>query len=64
MPEGVVNVGNEWYFEEFAKGGVRSLGLDDSNSLKPENGAGGTASPVHAMPAADEKKRILDLFKN
>ena len=64
VPEGVVNSGNEWYFEEFAKGGVRALGLDDPNSPKPENGSAEPASSVHALPPADEKKRILDLFKN
>jgi penicillin-binding protein 1A len=50
-PEGVVHVGGEWYYDEFAKGaGVSNLGLDD----KPE---------AAALPPADEKKRILDLFK-
>ena len=55
-PEGVTNVGGEWYFTEFARGGVQSLGLE------PE-GADGSHS-VHALPPAEEKKRILDLFKN
>ena len=64
VPEGLVNVGNEWYFEEFVKGGVRSLGLDDPASLDNKKGSGETAASVHALPAADEKKRILDLFKN
>jgi penicillin-binding protein 1A len=52
-PEGVVNVGGEWYFDEFAKGaGVASMGLDD-----------GTITPA-PLPAADEKKKIMDLFRN
>ncbi|MBC7919029.1 MAG: penicillin-binding protein 1A [Rhodoferax sp.] len=51
-PEGVVNVGGEWYYDEFAKGGgVSNLGLDD----KPQS---------IVLPPAEEKKRILDLFKN
>ncbi len=55
-PEGVVNVGGEWFFDEYAKGtGISSLGLND----KP-----GTISGVIAMPPADEKKKILDLFRN
>jgi penicillin-binding protein 1A len=52
-PEGVVNVGGEWYYDEFARGGgVTGLGLDD----KPE--------ATQSLPPADEKKKILDLFKN
>ena len=51
-PEGVVNVGGEWYYDEFAKGGgVSTLGQDD----KPQS---------IVLPPAEEKKRILDLFKN
>ena len=49
-PEGIVRLNNEWYFEEFAKnGGV---------------GAVGAGSTHQAQPAADEKKSILDLFRN
>ena len=56
-PEGVVNVGGEWYFDEFAKGaGISSLGLND----KPGSSPAGTL----VLPAADEKKKIIDLFKN
>jgi penicillin-binding protein 1A len=60
-PEGVVNVGGEWYYDEFAKGsGVSSLGLEDKSG-----GSGSApAAQVQVMPPADEKKRILDLFKN
>ncbi len=57
-PEGVIHSGGEWFYDEFANGaGVSSMGLDD----KPD-GAGGTGS--QALPVADEKKKILDLFKN
>ena len=53
-PEGMVHVGNEWYFDEFAKGaGVSGLGLDKKTDAEPQ-----------PLPAADEKKKILDLFKN
>ena len=49
-PEGIVRLNNEWYFEEFAKnGGV---------------GAVGAGAPHQALPATDEKKSILDLFRN
>jgi len=50
-PEGVLYVNGDWYFEEFAKGnGVTSLGLGN------EKGS--------SLPEPDEKKRILDLFRN
>jgi penicillin-binding protein 1A len=53
IPEGVVNVGGEWFYDEYARGsGISSLGLDDS---------GKSTIP---MPPADEKKSILDLFRN
>jgi penicillin-binding protein 1A len=49
VPEGVVNVGGEWFYEEYTRGaGVSSLGLEDK---LPE------------APSEDEKKSILDLFK-
>ena len=55
-PEGVIHSGGEWFYDEYVKGaGISSLGLHD----KP-----GVASGVLALPPADEKKRILDLFKN
>ena len=47
-PEGVVNIGGEWYYEEYVQGGgVSSLALEDSTP-KPSN--------------AEERKGILDLF--
>ena len=59
-PDGVVTSGGEWYFDEFAHGtGVSNLGLDDRNA-KP--GTSNTTS--QDLPPADERKRILDLFKN
>jgi len=54
-PEGLVHVAGEWYYEEFTPGsGVSSLGLTPAV----------TGAETQALPAADEKKRILDLFKN
>jgi len=53
VPEGILNIGGEWFYDEFAKGaGVSGLGLED----KP-------AAP-QPLPAGDEKKKILDLFKD
>jgi penicillin-binding protein 1A len=58
VPEGVVQVGGEWYFDEYAPGkGVTTLGMDSDGS------AGGQPATI-PMPAADEKKKILELFKN
>ncbi len=57
-PVGVVNVGGEWFYDEYARGsGIRSVGLDSdpASSGVPE---------AQTLPPADEKKKILDLFKN
>ncbi len=58
VPAGVVNSGGEWFYDEFANGGgVTHLGLD--------NGAGAPApTQVIPLPAADERRKILDLFRN
>jgi penicillin-binding protein 1A len=54
-PEGVVHVGGEWYYDEFSKGaGVSGLNLDDKADI----------TQPQALPPSDEKKKILDLFKN
>jgi penicillin-binding protein 1A len=52
-PEGVVQLGGEWYYDEFARGaGISSLGLSDTP----------VAPGSIVLPPAEEKKRILDLF--
>jgi penicillin-binding protein 1A len=49
-PPGVVNVNNEWYYEEYANGsGVNSLGLEELAATPPPN--------------EEERKGILDLFR-
>lgn len=51
-PEGVLNIGGEWYYDEFARGaGVSTLGSDAKHEAAP-------------MQPPEEKKKILDLFKN
>jgi penicillin-binding protein 1A len=51
-PPGVTHDSGDWTYTEFGKGaGVSSLGMDGK-------------SGNNEMPANDEKKRILDLFKN
>jgi len=48
-PEGVINVGGDWMFDEFGHGeGVKSLGLDDK---------------VPEPPNPEERNSILDLFR-
>jgi penicillin-binding protein 1A len=58
VPEGVVNSGGEWFYDEYVNGaGVTTLGMNDS-------GGAAKQPQVISMPPADEKKRILELFKN
>jgi penicillin-binding protein 1A len=58
VPEGVTNSGGEWFYNEYAKGaGIGSVGLDDK--------AKGPEGPeVQTLPVTDEKKKIMDLFRN
>jgi penicillin-binding protein 1A len=59
-PEGVVNANGEWYYSEFAQGaGVSSLGMEDSGGAK-----GPKILDPTVVPPSDEKRRILDLFRN
>lgn len=54
VPPGVVNVGGEWFYEEYARNaGVASVGLN-------EHPAPAAATP----PPSEERNRILDLFRN
>jgi penicillin-binding protein 1A len=93
-PQGLVNVGGEWYYEEYARGGgVDSLGLSPAPYENggdpgrppaaypsPYSGSSGQGTPgtpgdrslmnSDGMPPmtrpapADEKRSILDLFRN
>jgi penicillin-binding protein 1A len=66
VPEGLLNQGGEWFYEEYAKGaGVSSLGLRDAMPATPDaGGQPAPATPISILPPADERKRILDLFRN
>ena len=58
VPEGVVNSGGEWFFNEYARNnGVSSLGMEDKSAETSPTPAGGP-SP------AEERSRIMDLFRN
>lgn len=53
-PEGVVHIGGEWFYDQYGKGsGVSGIGIDDKT--EPSN------EPV---TAPEEKRKILDIFKN
>ena len=57
VPPGVVNVGGEWFYEEYARNsGVSSLGLEDRSTP--------AAVSPSAPPPPEERNRILDLFRN
>lgn len=67
-PEGVVNIGGEWYYNEYARGtGVSNIGglSDAAPSVRNESPASSISEgAIQVLPPTDEKKRILDLFKN
>ncbi|BDU56578.1 penicillin-binding protein [Limnohabitans sp. TS-CS-82] len=53
-PSGLSHEGGDWAYTEFSRGaGVGSLGMDSRSGNSSEQ-----------LPANDEKKKILDLFKN
>jgi len=61
-PSGVVNVGGEWYYDDYAPGrGVSSLGVDTPSAPPAESLSG---VPVSPPPPPEERNRILDLFRN
>lgn len=52
--EGLVQMGGDWYYSEFARnGGISSLG----NNVNPSGKA-------ESLPPEEERNRILDLFRN
>jgi len=58
VPAGVVNVGGEWFYEEYARNsGIPSVGLEAPR-------AASSATLPQAPPPPEERNRILDLFRN
>ncbi|MEY3612679.1 MAG: Penicillin-binding protein [Pseudomonadota bacterium] len=52
--EGLVQMGGEWFYSEFSgSNGISSLGANLDNPSQPD-----------ALPPEEERKRILDLFRN
>ncbi len=55
VAEGLVHVGGDWLYEEYARGGgIGTLGT----------GGDGSDKNPSALPPAEERNRILDLFRN
>ena len=53
VPGGVVQSGGEWFYNEYARGaGISSLGAESEEA------------GVLVLPPTEEKRRILDLFRN
>ena len=60
-------MGGEWYYNEYARGaGVSSVGMqpDPAAANGEQPGAAAPGGGIGVLPPSDEKKRILDLFKN
>jgi len=67
-PEGLVRLGNEWYYEEYTKSaGVNSVTgagtKAQDNGKAPAAASEGTGAP-QAPISQEEKKSIFDLFRN
>jgi len=58
-PDGVVHVGGEWYYEDFAPGSGLANPWGVSAPVPVE-----VASPAKPEPPSDERSRIMDLFRN
>ena len=64
-PEGVVKIGSDWYYEEYARGGgISNLGGAGLAPRRSEPSSGEPAPDPGAAAPSEERNRILDLFKN
>ena len=60
VPSGLVNMGGEWFYDEFTgSAGLTGLGMDSSYGSASSNSDGSTEAPP-----AEERSRILDLFRD
>jgi penicillin-binding protein 1A len=67
VPAGLVNIGGEWVYEEFAHNLVVpniNFGAGVSEGSAANNDGLGSGIMPQKSPAAEERNRILDLFKN
>ena len=61
VPDGVVQVDGEWYFDDRTPGhGVATLGFDADDGT---HAVAALAPPVAPVPPAEERNRILDWFR-
>lgn len=57
VPPGLVNMGGEWFYDEFAgSAGLTGLGMEGSYNSSPDTST--------QAPAPEERSQILDLFRN
>jgi penicillin-binding protein 1A len=68
-PEGVVNVGGEWYYEEYARGGgIANVGGGTTPESPPQDksllNSDGLPPSRPPSPPSEDRKSILDLFRN
>ena len=60
----MVNLNGEWYYQEYAQGaGVSSVGMQDAGTGQPSSPPA-AGNGIEVLPPTEERKRILDLFKN
>ena len=52
-----MNAGGEWFYQEYARNGVASLGLED-------HAASASVLAPQDAPAPEERNKILELFRN
>jgi penicillin-binding protein 1A len=63
--EGVVNIGGEWYYDDYTPGrAVATLGVDSAPVTPFEVPPGGLNSGASVAAPREERNRILDLFRN
>ena len=61
VPDGLVKVEGEWYYDDYAPGrGISSLGVEAS-AVAPAEALAGV--PVGEVPTRQERNSILDLFR-
>ena len=64
-PAGVVSVNGEWYYEDNAKGaGISSVGMQAEPSASSSEATPAPGGGIQVLPPSDDRRRILDLFKN